>query len=1613
MIISNTTFYSVVGLITSTLISCFVLLIQRKWHTPNEYYIQIRDSSKPYIDYRFPRLIWYSIIGVILYLYPLITTTVGSSSTSPSFDSFTIIDNAIFVDGALFGCWLYITSLIWISKSYKLPNWWGGILNTHLFFLMVVVLNTTILRFILDVVWMDGFINLPWMLVLPWIILIIIQTDMIIMIVTIPYDLPYLEKRLAPSGSPGTTKTYLHSSLPYYNTSLLEFVTFTYIEDYVYYVSKCMKSKELVEEDKLPGSPYQASAIEALKLLNQTRDKCYSLLYRLYIVNKSDIFAQNFYQLILSTLFFVPILLMKSLLEKMEQLTKLNNKNQNDDDYQLYNQLYIQVILLIIGQMLIPVVIEILRGLMWNYGVAFTTKLRLMFNMEIYYKTLRKPNITSVTTNDDNDNDDVGMDEESTNDDNDNNESSTVSTTGNIINLMSTDGKRIADVALTVFDNWACAYEVIISLYILYGLLGISSFVGILVIIISLPITHYITKIISKASNDIMIARDIRGNVVNEVLRGIRQIKFFAWENQWKERILKLRDEEMTHLYKICVCNFINYTTWNGFPILVIVAAFSSFTLLEGKELTPSIAFTSMYIYTQIRFQLAAIPENISKLIRASVSLRRIEKYLQQEDIEELSEPNTIYNQSARIGFENATIKWLSIHSTDKKISNQSPSSESSESPIDFSLKNLDVLFPKNELSLICGPTGSGKTLLLLGLLGEAICSEGSVYFPRTPIATEVTDAFENNEYNSAMVHSNPNENGNGNEDNDTWILDHRVAYVSQSSWLQNATIRDNILFGLPYIEDRYQSTLWACGLNPDLAILADADMTEIGERGITLSGGQKQRVSLARAVYSRANIILMDDVLSAVDAYTAKHLYENCLIGPLMKNRTRILVTHHVQMCIPKSSFILHLDNGQVTLSGNPSILRQTNGLINLIAEEHKMEVNNESSNKDIDIKKEPSHFDAKKKSDNNDNRNDAPRTLIEKEFREQGHIKRELYKHYFLLVGGTFFWILVFLLVAGTKGLDLLSNWWLKEWSSIYGPSSNNIQNLLVINNRPTLYNTNNDDDDLYSNQLKYYLGIYTIISILCAITNAGQYLIIYIGGLRASKKLFNEILDKVLHAPLRFFDTTPIGRILNRFSSDFDMIDSDIPTETMLFFTISASLIGIFVAILIGQPFFLIPLLIIGYITVYYVKLFVDCSRESKRIESTAKSPLFSHFTETLVGISTIRAYGATQSFLQDMVQKCDKCMRPLYITQICNLWISIIFAYISTVLTLIAGLIVLFGLNYHMDAGTVGFIFSYTLLFTDNSFWTAYRFRRVEVSYNSVERVVEFTKIEQESTLVTKIAPPNWPSKGSIEFEDLKIKYAPDLDLVLKGVSFKINPGERVGIVGATGSGKSTLTLSIFRFLEAVSGKIMIDDIDISTLGLEQLRSNLTIIPQDPVLFSGTIKSNMDPFNEFNDASISEALLRMNLISEVNSSLSSTSSVENQDTNQNIFENLNSPITEGGQNISAGQKQLICLAKSLLRRSKIVIMDEATSSVDFNTDRKIQKTIRSEFTDCTILCVAHRLFTVIQYDRILVLDAGKVKEFDSPWNLISNSQSMFYKLCKNSGEFDQLLQAAKQN
>ncbi|KAI8092705.1 P-loop containing nucleoside triphosphate hydrolase protein [Halteromyces radiatus] len=1590
--------FSTVIMAGASCISGITLILQQKYGSVQDEleYIK-RKQDQPYQDHRFPRMLWQTFVVALTTGYQLLLCVLYPST----------IDGDVYtrqaVEYALDLCvCVYLLALTWMSQQYyRLPNWWGGILNIHLCSLWTMMLCCTMIQFCIGVIWKGIYVDITvdWITVFPWILILALELDMIINTATVEYDRQhYVDK----SDNQHNDSVYV---LGVNSSSILGSLLFSYMVPFIKVATKYHKLKQILPEDELPRLPSRITSVASLRRANQSRPHNYSLLYRLFLANRGDVIRFYCMALFCAAIFYIPALLMQQLLLVIEELTTLDKDKQSDR----YGQLYIQASLWILAQVMNTLIIEIIKARLWLYGHNIQASVKAMLSLEVYRKTLLRPNSVAATISPDSTiKEDSAVEEEKEE------EESTVSTTGNIINLIGTDVKEISDFSLTSFALVSSPIELMIGLWILYGLLGKSSFAGILVMVLSMPLTHIVAKNFVKAQNDIMMSRDRRGSVTHEVLRGIRQIKFFAWESQWKERIMELRQLELKHLLTLYLCEIASSTIWNGLPLLVIVAAFWSYTVLEEKELTPAVAFTSMFIYSELRFQMTSIPEDIVQLLQASVSLRRIERYLKQPDLCQSSTISTSQHTTdcEKIGFANATVTWISTSSSSSSSSSSSVDNTeltqepilidvSSPDPVDqasstFKLQNINVIFPPNELSLICGSTGSGKTLLLMALLGEASV-EGSVFFPRTGFdeLTEVDFSFTTR----AMVTSNDLTNNNHC---DQWILDNKVAYAAQTAWLQNATIRDNILFGLPYIEDRYKSTLWACSLISDLDALVDGDLTEIGERGINLSGGQRARVALARAVYSRTKIVLMDDVLSAVDAHTAKHLHDHCLTGPLMQGRTRILVTHHVQLCLRHCAYLVHLQNGQVASCGTPSILRQEGYLAALVDEQTNLDSKEEE---DIDQKLNDQR-DMVSKPNNN-----KPQVLVEKEFRAEGQIKRQLYLYYLKLVGGIMFWILLGSMVIGTQYLTVLATWWLKQWSNAYDKAVG-MNNLLVVNNNN--YHSSKDNK-LSAAEVKYYIGVYAIISLVCLIVGTGRYVMMYLGGLRASRKLYASLLDRLLHAPLRFFDTTPVGRILNRLTSDFETIDSRLPQDTMFFATQSVTFTAVLISIVIVAPWFLLPASLIAVGTIIYSIQFINASRECKRIESVSRSPVFSHFTETIVGITTIRAFGVSKSFLQTMLKNIDDNICPAYVSNMIKQWISIRYAYLGAAVVAFSGFLVLISLNYYGNAALAGFVFSYALTFADESFWAAYRYRQIEMTYNSVERVVEFMQIDQESNLATTQLSPEWPSRGALDIQDLKIRYAPGLDMILKGISFSVGSGEKIGVVGKTGCGKSTLTLAIFRFLEAVSGKIMIDGIDISTVSLKELRSRLTIIPQDPVLLSGTLRSNMDVFGEFDDDAIMDALYRVRLVqtSTTTTSSSSSSLVDgNTERNRNIFEDLNSPVTEGGHNLSQGQRQLLCLARALLKRSKLVIMDEATSSVDFETDRAIQRTMTTEFASSTILCVAHRLHTVIEYDRILVMDDGQVQEFDSPLALISNPESVFYKLCVKSGEYEQLLTAAQQ-
>jgi ABC-type multidrug transport system fused ATPase/permease subunit len=743
------------------------------------------------------------------------------------------------------------------------------------------------------------------------------------------------------------------------------------------------------------------------------------------------------------------------------------------------------------------------------------------------------------------------------------------------------------------------------------------------------------------------------------------------------------------------------------------------------------------------------------------------------------------------------------------------------------------------------------------------------------------------------------------------------------------------------------------------------------------------------------------------------------------MRDRTRILITHYVKLCIKGSAYIVHIDAGRANLVGTPNELRQSGQLTSIFESEAE-----EIGDIEEDAEEEKAIEETIPAADGVNNQK-KPRALVEEESRATGMVKLRLYKMYTNMVGNLFFWFVMVVLILGSRTLDVTENWWIKQWSHSYEPVRNDtvvFQQQSIISQSKPLYayqplspiqEEGNEfvtmEGSTKDDTLNYYLGIYCLITMTNIVIGTARFAVLYWGVLGANKKLYAELLHRVFRAPLRFFDTTPIGRILNRFSKDFETIDSNIPNDLLSFIIQWVIVISSMLTVSTVLPIFLIPMLIVAGINIYMGAMFVSTSRELKRMDSVSRSPLFSNFTETIVGVATIRAFGATRQFLQDMLNYIDTNARPYYYTWLVNRHISVRFAFTGAAINFITGIIILLSVD-KMTASLAGFCLSFVLLFTDQMFWGIRRYTSLEMSMNAVERVVEFMEMDQEAPAITQLRPPaDWPAKGRIEVTDLEIKYAAELDPVLKGISFSIKPQEKIGVVGRTGSGKSTLALSFFRFVEASRGSIVIDGIDIKDLGTEDLRSNLTIIPQDPTLFSGSLRSNMDPFDQFQDEDIFTALRRVHLLptidGEASTTHTSTSDSTLDEVNANVFKDLETSVTEGGKNFSQGQRQLLCLARALLKRSRIVLMDEATASVDFETDKAIQKTIATEFADSTILCIAHRLHTVIEYDRILVLDQGEIAEFDSPLTLINNPESAFYKMCRNSGEFDSLVALAK--
>ena len=1192
---------------------------------------------------------------------------------------------------------------------------------------------------------------------------------------------------------------------------------------------------------------------------------------------------------------------------------------------------------------------------------------------------------------------------------------------GTIINLMSVDSFKVSEVtAYLHFLVAAAPTQLLVSIILLYQVMGLSAIPGFIVMVALLPINIAFAKGFNSTQKKIMAATDKRIHTTNEILQNIRIIKYFAWEYRFSNIVDEKRRAELAALRARFLLWACAVAVWNTVPILITFFSFLVYTVIEGKPLYPSVAFTAISLFLLLRYPLDQLGDMIAHVQESKVSIDRIEEFLSEDEtekFEQLGADNVDENGNRTIGFRDATFIWggKDVVAEDGSMA--------------FRLLDLNLDFKIGKLNVITGPTGSGKTSMLMALLGEMTIMKGRVYLPGGRSREDVRPDPETD-------------------------LAETCAYVAQQAWLVNANIKENILFSAPFDEKRYKDVIVACALERDLEILDNGDETLVGEKGITLSGGQKQRISLARAVYSNSKHLILDDCLSAVDSHTAQWIFNNCIMGPLMMHRTCILVSHNIPLCVPHSDLVVTMTNGRITAQGTPEELVKAGKLgedivksrpgsahVSRVPSRVPSSVGEESGNTFVN---EPDAVagDAAPKAP----KKEAKKQDAMEETKSTGAVKWPVLKLYLGSMGSWWFWV-VACAVFGLQQLSgVASNVWIKEWANQYAEETSansypahgygansyassefqNVQNPAFI---ASIGNLGGNSTMLSANMVPhvnatYYLVVLALIGMAGALAAFVRDLWIFLGSLTASWKLHNRLMKAVSGAQFKFFDITPLGQMMNRFSKDLEAVDQEVAPIAIGVMSCALGIVVTVVLIAVITPGFLIAGLFITLAYIFLGQFYLHSSRDLKRLESVHRSPLFQQFGETLSGVTTIRAYGDERRFIRDNLSRINTQLRPFIYLWAANRWLAFRTDLLGDMVAFFAGVFVILSLG-KIDPGSAGISLSYAIGFADNMLWLVRLYAMNEQNMNSVERIKEYLDVEQEAPAVVEKnpVPANWPAEGSVEFVNYTTRYRKELDPVLNNLAFKIDAREKVGIVGRTGAGKSSLALAIFRALEAEEGKIIIDGIDIGEIGLRDLREAITIVPQEPTLFMGTIRTNLDPFDAYPDDRIFAALRRVQLIGPDESTTTpgtpvvSTPVISLPDgdgtpatpTNKNVFLDLSSPVTESGNNLSQGQRQLLCLARAMLKNPTVLVMDEATASIDYATDSKIQETIR-ELTS-TIITIAHRLQTIVDYDKVLVLDKGYVVEYGHPWELLRKKDGSFRSMCDASGEYDTLVKAAK--
>ncbi|KAJ6787590.1 hypothetical protein PWT90_08514 [Aphanocladium album] len=1129
--------------------------------------------------------------------------------------------------------------------------------------------------------------------------------------------------------------------------------------------------------------------------------------------------------------------------------------------------------------------------------------------------------------------------------------------TGDIINVMSVDVAKVSDMVSDAHSVWSLALQIILALVLLYRLLGWAMLAGVALMIVLSPVQGLVVVFYERFQVKYMKAKDNRMRLMGGIIDNMKAIKLYAWDSVYQERLRCVRhDEELKAMQTQSILAGSFNILYSMPPYLIAALSFGINVLIQSKPLTTDIVFASLAVFNMLRSPLYRLPNLVTTMTEGAVSLHRCVEIFTAEELQ--PDAVSIEAKPASLSGELIAVKDAAF----------TPGSSESKELISIP----DFLCHQNEFCCIIGSVGSGKSSFLSGILGQLYKTKGTVKLSGT------------------------------------------VAYVPQTSWIMNGTVKENILFGTAWNSVLYEQTLDACALRPDLKTLPEGDATEVGERGISLSGGQKARISLARAVYSQADIYIIDDCLAAVDEHVGKHLIQQVL-GPrgILRNQARILATNSARV-LRSADTIYYLEEGKIAEQGTYQKLmstetetfklvnthlkkqeseRTTSGtetsLITIEAERSSpatpLSVDTKPDLDVADIKEGLAEVQAaqattpaavpefitdevlddameatplladnrQKETASDTNVEDGSGQLAQGklEASQKGMVTMAVYKAYTSACGHFQLTAWLCCMIASLAG-SLGSGLWIRRWTDKNAKYGGNYQP-------------------------GQFIAIYTALGLASALSGAATSIVVNaFCRISASKKLHDNMAAAMFRAPLSFFETTPAGQILNRFGSDISKIDGEMIGTFTQALSCLASIMFTLAVVCWTSPFFLILVGPLAYICVVLQQYYVRTSRELSRMDSSTKSPIYSHFQESLGGVNTILAYRKQEIFEKETKTRIDNNLQAYFLSFYSNRWITLRVEFLGSVIVggVAAFAVAAMATGYPVDPGAVGLALSYALDITTALMYTVKTSSQIENSLIAVERVLEYTATPPEAPLESSpsTAPlPSWPTAGAIEFQHYSTRYRPGLPFVLEDLNLSIPAGARVGIVGRTGAGKSTLALALFRIIEPAEGAIAIDNVDTACIGLNDLRPRLGIILQDPAIFAGTVRDNLDPASVHTDEELWYALAQAQLKAHVES----------------MEGGIHATLHERGSNLSQGQRQLISLARVLLSSARVLVLDEATSAVDHRTDAIVQKTLRGkDFRNKTILTIAHRINTIVDYDYIVVLEQGRAVEFDTPQALV---------------------------